>query len=64
MGEALFVFVVKLVLAAVLPPLIMGGFALFGHQLVWWLAAVIALVAVFGGWLIVADDGDHSDWFS
>jgi hypothetical protein len=64
MGEALLGFVVKLVLAAVLTPLVMGGFALFGHHIVWWLAALIALVAVFGGWLIVVDDGDHSDWFS
>lgn len=61
MGEALLGFVVKLGLAAVLTPLITGGFALFGHHIVLWLAALSALVAVFGGWLVVTDD---ADWFS
>jgi hypothetical protein len=50
-------FVAKLAVSALLTLLIKGGVALFGHWIAWWLAAVIALVVVFGGWLIIV----HSD---
>lgn len=64
LGEALLGFVIKLVLSAVLMGLIMGGFALFGHHIVWWLAGLIALVVVFGGWLIISGDWDRDGWIS
>lgn len=48
-------FVAKLAVSALLALLIKGGVALFGHWIAWWLAALIALVVVFGGWLIIVD---------
>jgi hypothetical protein len=45
----------KLLVSAAIMLLIKGGVALFGHWIAWWLAAVIALVLVFGGWLILGD---------
>lgn len=50
-------FLIKLVLSAIVTLLIKGGFALFGASIHWILAALIALVVVFGGWFIVV----HSD---
>lgn len=47
--------VIKLLLSAALTLLIKGGMALFSHSIAWWLATVIALVVVFGGWLILVD---------
>ncbi len=48
-------FVAKLAVSALLALLIKGGVALFGHWIAWWLAALIALAVVFGGWLIIVD---------
>lgn len=48
-------FVAKLAVSAVITLLIKGGVALFGHWIAWWLAALIALVVTFGGWLIISD---------
>jgi hypothetical protein len=48
-------FVAKLAVSALLTLLIKGGVALFGHWIAWWLAALIALVVVFGGWLIIVN---------
>lgn len=48
-------FFAKLLLSAVVTLLIKGGVALFHHSIAWWLAALIALVFVFGGWLIITN---------
>lgn len=45
----------KLIGAALLTLLIKGGVAVFDHWIAWWLAALISLVVVFGGWLILID---------
>ncbi len=50
-------FVIKRGLSALLTLLIKAGVALFGHSIAWWLAALIALVVVFGGFLILDGDG-------
>lgn len=55
MGE----FIAKLLLSIVLTLLIKGGVALAGHSIAWVWAALIALVVVFGGFLIL--DGDVID---
>ena len=51
MGE----FAAKVLVSAAFTLLIKAGVALFGHSIAWWLAALIALVVVFGGWLILVD---------
>lgn len=51
MGEFLF----KLFVSVGITVAIKGGVALFGHWIAWWLAALISLVVVFGGWLIIVD---------
>ncbi len=51
---------IRLVLSAVLTLLIKGGVALFQHSIAWWAAALIALVVVFGGFLIL---GDSDGWW-
>jgi hypothetical protein len=43
----------KLSASAVLTVIIKILVAAFNHSIAWWLAAAIALVLVFGGWLIV-----------
>jgi Flp pilus assembly protein protease CpaA len=48
-------FVAKLLVSALFTLLIKGGVALFGHWIAWWLAALIALVVVFGGFLFLGD---------
>jgi len=48
-------FLLKLLFSAVVTLLIKGGVALFDHWIAWWLAALIALVVVFGGWLVLVD---------
>ncbi len=48
-------FLAKLLITAVVTLLIKGGVALVGHWMAWWLAALIALVLVFGGWLVVTN---------
>ncbi len=48
-------FFAKLLLYAVVTLLIKGGVALFDHSIAWWLAGLIALVFVFGGWLIITN---------
>jgi hypothetical protein len=50
-------FLIKVAVSAVLTLLIKGGVALANHSIHWLLAAGIALVLVFGGWLIIV----HSD---
>jgi hypothetical protein len=51
---------IRLLLSAVLTLAIKGGVALFHHSIAWWAALLIALVVVFGGFLILSDsDG----WF-
>lgn len=47
---------VRLLCAAILAILIKGSVALFGHSIAWWVAALIALVAVYGGFLILDPD--------
>lgn len=54
-------FLLKLLASAVLTLLIKGGVALFNHWIAWWLAAVIALVITFGGWLILVDSDGSWD---
>lgn len=54
-------FLWKVLASAVLTVLIKGGVALFQHSIAWWTAALIALVVVFGGFLILDSDGD---WWS
>lgn len=51
-------FLTKLAVSAVLTLLIKGGVALADHWIAWWLAAAIALVVVFGGWLIITNVDD------
>lgn len=48
-------FLAKLALSAVFTLLIKGVVAMFDHSIAWWLAALIALVLVFGGWLIIVN---------
>lgn len=48
-------FLLKLFISGGLAVAIKGGFALFGASIAWWLAALISLVVVFGGWLIIVD---------
>jgi hypothetical protein len=50
--------VVKLLISALLTVLIKAGVALLGHSVAWWLAALIALVVVFGGWFVIVDSDD------
>ncbi|MGW4528358.1 hypothetical protein [Amycolatopsis sp. NPDC004378] len=61
MEEDLILLAVKLGISVVLFGLIEGGFALAGHHIVWWAAAIIALAAVFGGWLIIENWDDLVD---
>jgi uncharacterized membrane protein YqgA involved in biofilm formation len=51
---------IRLLLSAVLTLLIKGGVALFQHSIAWWAAALIALVVVFGSFLIL---GDSDGWW-
>ena len=51
-------FLARLIVSAVLTLIIKGVVALFEHSITWWLAALIALVVVFGGWLIIDSDGE------
>jgi hypothetical protein len=48
-------FLIKLAVSVVLTLIIKAGFALFDHWIAWWLAALISLVVVFGGWLIITN---------
>jgi hypothetical protein len=48
-------FLIKLVVSAAATLVIKVGVAAFGHWIAWWLAALIALTVVFGGWLFLAD---------
>lgn len=48
-------FLVKLGLSTLLTFLLKGGVALFGHSIAWWLATIISLALVFGGWFIFID---------
>lgn len=48
-------FLAKLLVSAALTVLIKAGVAFFDHWIAWWLAALIALVVVFGGWLIITN---------
>jgi hypothetical protein len=52
---------VKFVLSLALTIVIKVGVAAFGHWIVWWAAALIAFVVVFGGFLLLDDD---ADWFA
>lgn len=51
-------FLIKLVLSVVMTIVVKGVVALFGASIAWWLAAIIALVLVFGGWFILVDSDD------
>lgn len=55
-------FLIKLVLSAVATLCIKGGVALFGHSIHWVLAGIIALIVVFGGWLLIVDSDGGWDW--
>lgn len=57
MGE----FLLKAFLSAMLMLLIKGGVAMAGHWIAWWMAALIALAVVFGGWLVIVDS--DADWW-
>jgi hypothetical protein len=46
----------RLLVSAVLAALIKGGVALFGHSIAWIWAIVIALVIVYGGFLLIEGD--------
>lgn len=46
----------RLIASAALAAIIKGGVALTGHSIHWVWTALIALVIVYGGWLIL--DGD------
>lgn len=48
-------FLLKLFISAGITVAIKGVVALFGASIAWWLAALIALVVMFGGWLIIVD---------
>jgi hypothetical protein len=48
-------FLIKLAISIALTLVIKVGVAAFGHWIAWWLAGLIALVVVFGGWLIVTN---------
>lgn len=50
-------FLLRLIFSAILALAIKGGVALFHHSIAWWAAALIALVIVFGGFLILSGDG-------
>jgi len=51
-------FLLKLLISVMLTAAIKVGVTVLGHWIAWWLAALIALVVVFGGWLIIGDDLD------
>lgn len=53
-------FLIKLGLSAIVTLLVKGFVALLGASIAWWLALVIALVIVFGGWFIVVHSDDWS----
>lgn len=55
-------FVGKLIIAAILTLAIKGGVALAHHWIAWWLAALIAVVITFGGFLILDSDDISSGW--
>ena len=44
-----------LLLSAALTVVVKGLVALGGHSVAWWLAALLSLVVVFGGFLIFTD---------
>lgn len=46
---------IKLFISAGITVLIKVGVAVTGHWIAWWLAALIALVVTFGGWLIITN---------
>lgn len=48
-------FVFKLFVSVGITAAIKAGVAIFGGSIAWWLAALIALVVVFGGWLLIVD---------
>jgi hypothetical protein len=48
-------FLIKLVLSVALTLIIKGGFALFDASIPWLIAAIAALVIVFGVWFIIVD---------
>jgi hypothetical protein len=48
-------FLIKLAITAVLTLAIKAGVALADHWIAWWLAALISLVVVFGGWFVLVD---------
>jgi len=48
-------FVIELLLAVALTLAIKGGFAVADRWIAWWLAALIAVTVVFGGWFILVD---------
>jgi hypothetical protein len=48
-------FIFKLFVSVGITAAIKAGVAIFGGSIAWWLAALIALVVVFGGWLLIVD---------
>lgn len=48
-------FWLRIVVAAILTPAVKWIGSLAGFGVPWWLAAAIALVFVFGGWLIIVN---------
>jgi integral membrane sensor domain MASE1 len=52
----------KIAASLVLTLLIKGGVALFDHWIAWWLAGLIALVVVFGGFLLIDSDDLDGAW--
>ncbi|MCX5066601.1 hypothetical protein OOJ91_12005 [Micromonospora lupini] len=54
-------FLIGLVISAVLTLLIKGGFALAHQSISWVLAAIIAVLIVFGGWVVFVDTDGSCD---
>lgn len=48
--------IVRFILSLLVMFAIKGGVALVGHNIAWVWAALIALVLVYGGWLIISGD--------
>lgn len=58
-GDLAWLVTVRLVLSAVVFAVIEGVTHAMGHHVLWWAAALISLVLVFGGWLVI-----DSDWWT
>jgi hypothetical protein len=53
-------FLIKLAFSAFLTLVIKGVVAIAGASVAWWIAVIVALAIVFGGWFIVVHSDDWS----